>query len=110
MSANPMFDCTMEIMDKFIDELERNSVRRPRERNDFDDLSEGAQRHAICEHVRTHTYDIGLFGESINEHNDTAKYLAAFKAGDLLEMGRLADRMTREYIGSVIQMEWENKR
>jgi hypothetical protein len=110
MAANPIFDATLATVDRFLDELERNNVRQPRERNDFDDLSEGAQRHAICEHVRTHTYDIGLFGEAINEHNDTAKFVATFKSGDLLELGRLVDRMTREYIGSVIQMEWENKR
>lgn len=96
-----------EMLRAFDYALDRITKARKPEPKGFLELTPEAQRFAICEHMRTNEWDLGLFGESINEHSLFAQYVTAFKLGDTAEMGRLADIMTREYLASVIEREWK---
>jgi hypothetical protein len=74
---------------------------------DFASLSVPAQRLAICNHILANEYDAGLVSESIGEHPLHSHFMKAFHTGDLLEMGRLADQMIREYMGPIVEREWD---
>lgn len=101
--AADMLDAVNLAFDKIFGPENRPRPFVPVERRGFADLSDGAQRHAICLHLMKHEYDLGLIGESINEHKRGPDFMRAFALGDTAEMGRLADLMIREYMADVVE-------
>lgn len=92
-----------------LEPLDRKPVRTvPNEVGRFTEMSEGAQRLAICDYVRRYN-DYGLFGEAINEHRLGPSYIAQWMRGDTAEAGRIADIIHREYIGRLVQQEWDGQ-
>lgn len=103
MAANPIMEAAQIAFDKIFGPENRPRPFVPVERRSYDDLSEGAQRYAICEHILRNEYDRGLIGEALNEHARGPDFMRAFALGDTAEMGRLADIMIREYLASKLE-------
>lgn len=110
MSANSS-DIANYLIDRTLAALERARLSPPDEpedeREQFDGLSEDDQRSTIREWIRKSPCQDGLLGEAINESSYASQIRAAYFANDLEQYQRLCDRATREYIGGLIQKEWD---
>lgn len=102
MSAQPKqpWEVMDEAMDKIFGAFERApDLPCPRvEPPKFIELKEAQQRQFIREYLAEFPCEEGLVGESICEHALAENFLATFFAGDTAELGRIADRIIREYL------------
>ena len=92
-----------------LEPLDRKPVRTvPNEVGRFTEMSDGAQRKAICDYVRRYE-DLGAVSECIGHHDLTKDLMAAFLQGDTAQMGHVLDKMIREYVGGLVQQEWDGQ-
>jgi len=108
-------ELTQYELDRQLARLERQRLTPPDEPADedspakFSDLSDQEQRETIREYFERYPVQTGLVGEALYEHANADVARALFLAGDTAAFGLIADRMIREYVGRVIQMELDNE-
>ena len=92
-----------------LEPLDRKPVRTvPDEVGRFLERDVRLQRAAICDYVRRYE-DLGAVSECIGHHPLTKDLMAAFLQGDTAQMGHVLDKMIREYVGRLVQQEWDGQ-
>lgn len=81
----------------------------PRLYKRFDELTEDQQRAEIRARLEANPEDFGLLGEALIEHKLNTRIASALFANNIEQFGKLADEAIRDYIGKIIQADWNSK-
>jgi hypothetical protein len=101
MSANPMFEAATDMLDRFIEDLERNPPR-PRKRQ-WNDLSESEQRRTFEHYLLYHMEDAETFVREILMEIDIPKLIENIADDDRMENGRLIEKLLMPRVGAFIE-------